>query len=100
MIVQHAVIPLDPDAREQGLDALRNLGRQSRAEDGVVTYRVAVDADDETLVRIVERYEDEAALAAHNESDHFAAFQEALPSFAGGEPELVRFDVAETTRVL
>lgn len=100
MIVQHAMIPLDPDARERGLDALRNLGRQSRAEDGVVTYRVAVDADDETVVRIIERYEDEAALAAHNESDHFAAFQEALPSFAGGDPELVRFDVAETTRVL
>ncbi|MDZ7747288.1 MAG: putative quinol monooxygenase [Halobacteriales archaeon] len=100
MIVQHATIPLDPDAREEGLDTLRDLGEQSRAEDGMLTYRVTVDTEDDTLVHIIERYEDEAALAAHSESDHFAAFQEALPSFAGGDPEVVRFDVAKTTQVM
>ncbi|KAB7515837.1 antibiotic biosynthesis monooxygenase [Halosegnis rubeus] len=100
MIVQHATIPLSPDAREDGLDALRELGEQSRAESGVVEYRVTVDAEDDTLVHIIERYEDESALGAHSESDHFAAFQEALPTFLGGDPEIVRFDVAETTQVM
>lgn len=100
MIVQHATIPLDPDAREDGLDALRELGEQSRAESGVVDYRVTVDADDDTLVRIIEQYEDEAALGAHSESDHFAAFQEALPTFLGGDPEIIRFDVSDTTQVM
>lgn len=99
VIVQHATIPIDPDSRETAMEALSALGEASRAEPGVVEYRVTTDIDDDT-VRIIEQYEDDDAVDAHMSSDHFAAFQEELPGFVGGEVELVRFDVAETTQLM
>ncbi|MFC7176151.1 putative quinol monooxygenase [Halosegnis marinus] len=100
MIVQHATIPIDPESRDAAVEALTELGEASRAEEGVVEYRVTTDIDDENTVRIVEQYEDDAAVDAHMTSDHFEAFQEELPAFVGGDVELVRFDVAETTQLM
>lgn len=100
MIVQHATIPIDPEEREAAIETLTELGEASRAEPGVVEYRVVADIDDENTVRVIEQYEDDAAVDAHMTSDHFEAFQGELPAFAGGEVELVRFDVAETTQLM
>lgn len=100
MIVLQATIPVDPDSREAAVEAATELARESRTEDGVIDYRVAADIEDETVLRVFEQYEDEAAMNAHLESDHFAAFEEKLPEFVGGEVELYRFDVDEKTRMM
>ena len=100
MILQYAIIPVDPDSREAAIEALTELGEQSRAEEGVVDYRVTTDVDDEHTVRIVEQYEDEAAVEAHMTSDHFEAFQGKLPGFAGGEVELYKYEVSDSTQLM
>jgi quinol monooxygenase YgiN len=99
MLVVRATFPVDPDSREEALDLVRNLAAQSRAEEGVVDYRVATDAEDETVFRFFEQYEDEAAFGAHAESDHFEAFEEALPDLLAGEPQVTRFDVSDASEV-
>jgi quinol monooxygenase YgiN len=100
MYVIKATIPLDPDEREAGVEAARELARNCREhEDGVIDYRVAVDVDDETVLRFFEQYEDEAAVEAHGETDHYQAFQEQIPEFIGGEAEVVRFEVSEATEL-
>lgn len=100
MIVLNATIPVDPDSREQAIDAATTLAQASREEEGVVDYRVTADLEDENVVRIFEQYEDEAAVDAHMESDHFLAFQGQVPEFAGGEVELYRFDVSEKSQMM
>ena len=100
MIVLNATIPVDPDSREQAVEAATDLAQASRAEDGVVDYRVTADLEDENVIRIFEQYEDDDAVNAHMESDHFLAFQGQVPEFAGGEVELYRFDVSETTQMM
>ncbi|MFC5971124.1 putative quinol monooxygenase [Halomarina salina] len=100
MILQYAVIPIDPDSRDEAIEALTELGEQSRAESGVVDYRVTSDVDDEHTVRIVEQYEDEEAVEAHMTSDHFGTFQERLPSFAGGDVELYKYEVSDSTQLM
>lgn len=100
MIVQYAVIPIRPDAREEAIDALSELGEASRAEDGVVEYRVTTDIDDEHTVRIFEVYEDQDAVDAHMTSDHFEAFQAQVPDFAGGEVTLMKYDVSDATQLM
>ena len=100
MLVVHAEFPIDPAKREEALELVRELAEHSRAEDGVVDYRVTADLEDENVVRIFEQYEDEAAVDAHMESDHFLAFQGQVPEFAGGEVELYRFDVSEKSQMM
>ena len=75
------------------------LAEQSRAEEGTIDYRVAIDADDPNRLRFFERYEDEVAFGAHTETDHFEEFAGALPDLLDGEPEVLRFDVSEATEL-
>lgn len=51
------------------------------AEDGCDHYSFAIDAADPDLIRIAERWDTEAALAAHGQADHQKAFGRALRAF-------------------
>lgn len=73
------------------------LAEPSRAEDGTIDCRVAIDAEDPNPLRFLERYEDEAALGAHTEADHFEEFAAVLSDLLDGEPEVLRFDGSEAT---
>lgn len=95
MIVLHATFPIDPERREDALDLADHLVEESNREDGVVDYRAAVDVQDENRIRFFEQYEDEAAVEAHENSDHFQRFEEALPELLAGEPEVLRFEVSD-----
>lgn len=95
MIVMHATVPVDRDKRDSAIGAASEVAEASRAEDGVVDYQVAVDIDDDTVLRFIERYENEAAVEAHMGSDHFLEFQSKMEEFVGGEVDLVKFEVAE-----
>jgi len=99
MLVVHATFPIDPDSREEATDLIGDLAEASRTEEGVVDYRAAADVEDPNTFRFLERYEDEAAFGAHAETDHFQAFERALPDLLAGEPEVTRFDVSEASEV-
>ncbi|SEA09827.1 Quinol monooxygenase YgiN [Haloplanus vescus] len=99
MLVVHATIPVDPAHRDRAVELMRTLAVESRAEEGVIDYRVTTDIEDENVFRIVERYEDEAAFGAHVETEHFGEFEAALPELLDGEPTITRFDVENATDV-
>jgi quinol monooxygenase YgiN len=89
MIVVHASVPVDPERREEALDRVEDLLAETRAEEGVIDYRAATDLDDSNVVRFFERYEDEAALEAHVESDHYREWMDALPNLLDGDLDAV-----------
>lgn len=93
MLVRHAEFALNPDRREEALDVIEELVELSRAEDGMIDYRAATDVSDPNVVRFFEQYEDAAAFEAHSQTDHFPAFEEALPELLAGEPAVTRFEV-------
>ena len=99
MIVVHATMPLDPDEREDALEQIEELVEHSQDEPGTIEYRAATDVDDPNLVRFFERYEDEAALDAHTQTEHFRAFGAKLPGLLAGRPEITRFEVDSVTDV-
>lgn len=99
MIVLHAKIPIDPDHREEAMELAETLVERSNEEEGMIDYRAAVDVQDGNVLRFFERYEDEDALAAHSQSDHFQAFEDRLPDLLGGEPEVVQFEVTDATEL-
>ncbi len=93
MIVVHASFPIDPEYREEALAEIEDLTEPSRAEDGMLDYRATTDVEDPNVVRFIERYEDDGALAAHTQTDHFGEFEAALGDWLAGEPEILRFEV-------
>jgi len=99
MLVIYATFPIDPDRREEAIDLMGKLAENSRDEDGIIDYQVAVDIDDPNLFRFTEQYEDESAFASHGESEHFAEFEAELPGLLAGEPEVTRFDVESMSDV-
>lgn len=53
------------------LAALRPLVQESRREPGCLFYAAHRDAENENRFLLYEQYEDEAALQAHADSEHF-----------------------------
>ncbi|MGB9966037.1 putative quinol monooxygenase [Halobacterium hubeiense] len=99
MIVLHASFPIDPEHREDALDLAEHLVEQSNREDGVIDYRAAVDVQDDNTIRFFEQYEDEAALEAHEDSDHFQRLEAELPDVLAGEPDVRKFEVSDATEL-
>ena len=99
MLVIHATLPIDPDRREEALELIEDLAEQSRQEEGTVDYRATTEIGAPDTVRFFEQYEDEAALAAHAESDHYKELEAALPDLLAGEPEVLRFEVDGATEL-
>ncbi len=98
-IVVHATFPLDPAKREAALETIEDLVEQSRAEAGTIEYRAAMDLPESDTVRFVERYEDADAFEAHTETEHFGAFEAALPDLLAGEPGVLRSEVESATKL-
>lgn len=54
------------------------MTKASQAEDGCIDYAFSQDVTDPTLFRIIEIWEDDAALAQHFKMPHMTVFMEAL----------------------
>ncbi|QAU13138.1 antibiotic biosynthesis monooxygenase [Halorubrum sp. BOL3-1] len=93
MIVLHAIFRIDPEDLDEALDHAQTLVEESNREEGTIDYRAATDVEDEATIRFFEQYEDEAAFEAHTQTDHYQAFEAALPDLLAGEPEVLRFEV-------
>ena len=66
----------------------------SRAEDGCFGYTYAEDVAEPGLIHVFERWRDQAALDAHFQSPHLAAWRAAWPSFGVSDRRLFAYDVA------
>ena len=61
---------------------------------------MTTDVEAPDTVRVIEQYEDEAAVDARTFSDHFESFQEDIAPHLAGESELCRYEVDSETRVV
>lgn len=99
MIVIHASFPIDPERRDRALDLADDLVDESNAEPGTIEYRATVDVQAENTIRFLERYEDADAFEEHTRTDHFRAFEAALPDLLAGDPEILRFEVSDASEL-
>jgi quinol monooxygenase YgiN len=65
----------------------------SRTEDGCLAYAFARDLTDEGLVHVFELWRDQAALDAHFQTPHMAAWRDARVGLGFHDRDLTRFDV-------
>ena len=66
----------------------------SRAEDGCITYSYAVDVQDPGLIRVFEQWRDQAAIEAHFQAPHMAAWRAAGAEFGVYDRKLSLYEVA------
>ena len=60
-------------------DAAVEVARATKADEpGCLEYACAIDLADPTLLRIIERWTDEASLAAHFNTPHVMAYSRAI----------------------
>ncbi len=66
----------------------------SRAEDGCIAYSYAVDVQDPGLIRVFEAWRDQAAIDAHFQAPHMAAWRAVWPQFGVSDRRLSLYEVA------
>ena len=66
----------------------------SRAEDGCLVYSYAEDVAEPGLIRVFEVWRDQAALDAHFQTPHLAAWRAAWPEFGVSDRRLIAYEVA------
>ena len=82
----------------ENLEALRPhmvaMMTATRAEDGCAAYAYAEDVAEPGLIRIFEIWRDQAALDAHFQTAHMAAWRAAWPAFGVSDRRLFAYEVA------
>ncbi len=62
---------VSPENRAALMDNLLHLAEASRAEQGCIGYEIYENSRDSSRVLIVETWESDAALSAHQQTEHF-----------------------------
>jgi quinol monooxygenase YgiN len=74
MIIIHATFHINPAKVDQFLEEIQPLIAASREESGNISYRLQKDVESENVFTMVEVWQDQAAVASHNASNHFTTF--------------------------
>ena len=94
MIVIAGTVYVDPQHRPEAMERARSVSIASEQERGCRSYRIAADLRDPNLFHVFEVWDDEAALAAHFQTQHLREFQIHLPRLVDGEMKITRYDVS------
>ncbi len=78
LIVAGEVKVADSGEVEKAREALMLMVAETLKEEGCITYSFAQDIVEPTIVRIFEKWKDQATLDAHMESAHMLAFRGAM----------------------
>ncbi len=74
MIIVNGHLKIPVASQDRALDSMKALITATRAEDGCIRYAFARDLLDPEIVHVSEAWESAAALKAHGQAPHMAAF--------------------------
>jgi quinol monooxygenase YgiN len=97
VIVVHVEAQIDPAKEEQARSAALVMQEATRAEPGNVAYRFAQAVDDPATVLVIEVWQDQDGIDAHNASDHMAEFMAVLGGVLAGPVQIWQFEAGEPT---
>lgn len=81
MIIIHAEMKVNREVEAEFLEAVQQLIESSRAEAGNVSYKLLKDTDQNDTYLMIEKWEDQQAVEAHNASSHFQTFVAKAPKY-------------------
>lgn len=101
MLIVHVDIHVVPDRLDDFLTASRANATASLREPGVLRFDVVQDLADPAHVVLVEVYRDQAAAAAHKETEHYATWRDTVAQMMAVPRSSIKFAAlhpAEATR--
>ncbi|MFN3574771.1 MAG: putative quinol monooxygenase [Phenylobacterium sp.] len=87
-------VRVPPENLEAFRPHMQAMLEASRAEDGCLEYSYAEDVAEPGLIRIFEVWRDPAAIDAHFQTAHMAAWRAAWPQFGVSDRRLFAYEVA------
>jgi quinol monooxygenase YgiN len=100
MLIVLAKAQVGEGAMEAAKAAIADMVAASNAEDGCIAYAFTQDVLQPGMLHIVEKWKDEAALAAHFATPHMAAFGAAIAGLDFKVIEAVKFHADEGLPVM
>ena len=100
MLIVLAKAQVGDSAMEAAKAAIADMVAASNAEEGCIAYAFTQDLGDPSIVHIVEKWQDEAALAAHFATPHMAAFGAAIAGLDFTVIEALKFHTDEGLPVM
>ncbi len=84
------------DKLPAGRDAMREMMRLSRAEDGCIEYVYSEDLIEPGLIHVFEIWRDEAALHGHHTAPHFMAWRASREALGMSDRRMKAHTVTES----
>jgi quinol monooxygenase YgiN len=100
MLIVLATAKVGEGALDAAKAAIVDMVAASNAEDGCIAYTFTQDLGDPSVLHIVEKWRDEAALAAHFATPHMAAFGAAIAGLEFTVVEALKFRTDEGAPVM
>ncbi len=91
LLIVHVHVHVKPDAVPAFIAASEANAAGSRKEPGVVRFDMIQEREDVTRFVLVEIYRDAAAVAAHKDTPHYAAWRDAVADLMAEPRRSVKF---------
>lgn len=95
MLIVLAKAHVGEGALAPAMKAIADMVAASNAEDGCIAYAFTQDVLQPHVIHIVEKWRDDAALAAHFATPHMAAFGAAIADLDFQVTEAIKFNADE-----
>ncbi|MDU9003734.1 putative quinol monooxygenase [Sedimentitalea todarodis] len=99
MLIVTGIIEINPDRIGSAQAAATKMMVETRKESGCHVYEFSQQVEAPHRFRVYEEWSDDAALQAHSEAPHMAAFREALGEIGVISREIVKFDAGERVSI-
>ena len=95
MLIVTGIIEIDPEHVTSAQAAAVKMMEETRKEAGCLAYEFSQTIEAPHRLRVYEEWESEAALQAHFETRHMAAFREALGEIGLLSREIYKIEAGE-----
>ncbi|WP_066532376.1 putative quinol monooxygenase [Erythrobacter sp. CCH5-A1] len=100
MLIVLAKAQVGEGALAPAMAAIADMVAASNAEEGCIAYAFTQDLLEPGLIHIVEKWQDQAALAAHFATPHMAAFGAAIAGLDFKVIEALKFEADDGSPVM
>ena len=84
MLIVAGTIPVIPEKIEEAKAVATVMAKATQAEEGCLEYHFYSNVENPETFLVFERWESEAALAAHSDTPHMAEFRSKIAEFGSG----------------
>ena len=100
MLIVAGRVRIRGERRAEAIAAAQTMARATQAEPGCRSYAFSADLEDPNTFLVFELWDDEAALLAHFQTPHMAAFNAVIPALVAAPPSIDRFEIASVHKLM